>query len=100
MPSSRTRLLTRSLRQHGSEDRSTRVAPGRFSDSASQSMPGLRIQQDRKAPLPCGRAGAPTRGAEPLGPRPTGRCTVKFALSLGQLNPTAWVAVTEEADRL
>jgi probable F420-dependent oxidoreductase len=25
---------------------------------------------------------------------------VKFALSLGQLNPTAWVAVTEEADRL
>ena len=25
---------------------------------------------------------------------------MKFALSLGQLNPTAWVAVTEEADRL
>jgi probable F420-dependent oxidoreductase len=25
---------------------------------------------------------------------------VKFALSLGQLNPTAWAAVTEEADRL
>jgi probable F420-dependent oxidoreductase len=26
--------------------------------------------------------------------------TVKFALSLGVLNPSAWVAVTEEADRL
>ena len=25
---------------------------------------------------------------------------MKFALSLGQLNPTAWAAVTEEADRL
>ncbi len=45
-------------------------------------------------------------GPDPSGGRPrrlhlyTGRCRVKFALSLGVLNPTAWVAVTEEADRL
>ena len=25
---------------------------------------------------------------------------MKFAISLGVLNPTAWVTVTEEADRL